>query len=101
MPRQSVSSWVAEQVARHVDLPRLEPIFGCKAFAANTTCDDIHPGGPMPEHSRCCCMICHQTGEHIQRRIDRLFGPVTDAERPRPDRYRYCQGLPGATSAAA
>lgn len=44
------------------DKLRLEPIFGPKAWSASSTCDDVHPRGPIPSGSRCCCMVCHQTG---------------------------------------
>jgi hypothetical protein len=111
MPRQSQMSWMAEQIALHRDMPRLEPIFGCRALASSTTCADIHPGGDLPEGTRCCCMVCHATGGRTQACIDRLYGTVSDAERPRPERYRYKpkpgstrrrgQGRPGAATAAA
>jgi hypothetical protein len=40
----------------------LEPTFGVKAWASSRTCDDVHPNGPIPRRSRCCCMVCHQSG---------------------------------------
>jgi hypothetical protein len=41
--------------------PRLTLLFGasCKA---KPTCQDIHPGGPIPRGSHCCCSDCHKTG---------------------------------------
>lgn len=43
----------------HVPYP--EPIFGVKAWGANSTCDDVHHG-PIPAGSNNCCMSCHTTG---------------------------------------
>ena len=43
--------------------PRLDLIFGasCKPLAL-LTCDDVHPHGPIPKGSICCCGTCHGTG---------------------------------------
>lgn len=40
----------------------IEPIFGPTAFGADSTCDDVHPHGPIPSGHRRCCMVCHRTG---------------------------------------
>jgi hypothetical protein len=42
--------------------PRFTPLFGCRPFTPQTTCEDVHPGGSIPTGSRCVCMVCHQTG---------------------------------------
>jgi hypothetical protein len=42
--------------------PNLVPIYGCKPFVPGTTCDDVHPAGPIPRGSACCCAVCHRSG---------------------------------------
>ena len=45
----------------------LEPIFGNQPFTPQTTCKDIHPGGPIPKGSACCCMACNKSGkDHLK-----------------------------------
>lgn len=47
------------------------PIFGCQPFGANTTCDAIHPGGPIPDGSRCYCVVCCATGRDDHPKLQR------------------------------
>lgn len=48
--------------ARAVEALTLEPIFGPKAWGADSTCRDVHPNGPIPKGHRSCCMANHCTG---------------------------------------
>ena len=43
--------------------PRLVIAYGasCKPLAL-LRCDDVHPHGPMPKGTICCCAHCHETG---------------------------------------
>jgi hypothetical protein len=62
--------------------PKLTPIFGCNPFGADTRCDHVHHG-PIPRGSRCCCMVCHQSGlDHIALpgRIDTAGAIRSEAE---------------------
>jgi hypothetical protein len=63
--------------------PKVEPIFGCKAWSPQTACDDIHHG-PIQHGSSCCCMVCSRSGmdHHPALRRD----PRTD---PRPERRTH------------
>jgi hypothetical protein len=74
----------------------LEPIFGPKAWGANSTCADVHPGGPIPAGSRCCCMHCFETGvEHHpdlrETAADKVnirnWRPTDEAGNPTPDQW--------------
>lgn len=62
--------------------PRLTLDFGssCKPLAL-LTCSDVHPRGPMPEGTRCCCAACHKSGVegHPSLVVD-----VLPAPEPRP-----------------
>lgn len=61
--------------------PRLTMAYGssCKPLSL-LTCSDVHPRGPMPEGTTCCCGACHKTGidGHAGLRRD----PLTD---PKPE----------------
>lgn len=67
--------------------PRLTLAFGssCKPLAL-LTCDDVHPNGPMPEGTACCCAACHKTGVegHPSLRIDAMPAPEKRLE-PKPE----------------
>lgn len=78
----------------------LVPIFGFHGFGADTGCDKVHPGGPIPSGSKCCCMVCNKSGrDHWEkvRNDGRVGRPrdewVKEEERqqgnqaPRPTRY--------------
>lgn len=62
------------------------------------TCDDIHPNGPMPEGTRCCCAACHKTGveDHPSLRRDVATDPPPEpktkpAPKPKPNRRQRRQ----------
>lgn len=55
--------------SRAMEAIKLEPIFGPKTWGADSTCRDVHPHGPMPEGSRCCCMACHKSGVEWHRAL--------------------------------
>lgn len=42
---------------------RVTMCYGPKPFTPSTSCDDIHPYGPIPRGSSCCCASCHQFGQ--------------------------------------
>jgi hypothetical protein len=72
--------------------PRLEPIFGFHGFGADTRCDRIHPGGPIPDGSRCCCMACNRSGfDHyrsVREHRKRDDGKLREGwDVPQPTRY--------------
>lgn len=62
----------------------------CKPLAL-LTCADVHPRGPMPEGTRCCCASCHKSGVegHPDLVVDRMparekrAGPTSDRKRRR------------------
>lgn len=62
-------------------LPRLTMDYGssCKPLTL-LTCEDVHPRGPMPRGTTCCCAACHKTG--IEGHPGLRRNPATD---PRPD----------------
>src|SRR6185437_2440 len=48
--------------AQAIERLTLEPIFGQRAWTPRSTCENVHPRGPMPKGTNCCCMACHRTG---------------------------------------
>lgn len=78
--------------------PELVPIFGVRTFDAQTTCKDIHPHGPIPSGSRCCCMACHSSGVEARTRthIKPGNGQIREEwQTPEPTRYTPKPGLKG------
>lgn len=67
--------------------PRLTLDFGssCKPMSL-LRCSDIHPNGPMPTGTHCCCAACHKTGieGHPALRYDSLPAPEPKAASPKP-----------------
>lgn len=46
--------------------PRLLVIYGLKAWTSRSSCADVHPHGPIPRGSQCCCAACHKSGrDHL------------------------------------
>lgn len=60
MRRSRWADWV-EPAHTEAELD-LVPIFGIRAWSAASDCRDVHPHGPIPAGSRCCCMACHRSG---------------------------------------
>jgi len=67
-----------EEELSGVRLPRAVPMYGTRTYTPQTTCIDIHPGGPIPAGSKMYCEACASWGcDHI---LDRLpFVPLTVA----------------------
>lgn len=60
--------------------PKLQPTFGCRAWSGTSTCDHVHPHGPIPRGSVMCCMACHKSGvDHLK------VLQITAADMPRPE----------------
>lgn len=43
--------------------PVLTPMYGVRSFIPTTTCDQIHPFGPIPKGSSMYCEVCSDTGK--------------------------------------
>ena len=85
--------------------PRLMPIFGPRSFTPQTTCDDIHPSGPVPTGSANVCMSCHKSGIDSHPRL-RTTGLDRNGERIWPkfgelSRYNPDGTLCGGTGEAS
>lgn len=97
MSRAAWKDWVPPSPAPP---PELVPIFGAKAFGADTVCGDIHRG-PIPSGSVCCCMVCHKSGvEHrTQHHTKPGNGQLREGwETPEPTVYAPPKrGLKGGT----
>lgn len=51
----------------NLDEPNLTPMYGVRAFSTLTTCEHIHPYGPIPQGSKTYCESCCKTGvEHYK-----------------------------------
>lgn len=89
-------------LARAIEALKLEPTFGIRSWTPGSTCGDVHPHGPMPKGSRCCCMAKHCTGIEghpllKETATDRLRrerwepppegDPWTEQDRAEPTRY--------------
>ena len=72
--------------------PKLELIFGPKPFTPLTTCDDIHPRGPIPKGSACCCASCSKSGKDHLKLAGEPIGSRLDPDYkyeppPQPTKY--------------
>jgi len=72
----SLEAWEHFQLPSPKD-PKVELTFGCRPFTPLTTCQDIHPGGPIPKGHHVCCAANHCTGVegHPSLKRDRRTDP--------------------------